>query len=120
MKSWKEKEKELTEWYSDIGPKAERVSRLFRGERVTDIVWGLFAIEVKTRKKIPKYLHEWMKQAEMNANIEIPVVHWHQDCRRAKDDYVVMYARHFRYLMSLLMALREEGNGSVSQEHAGG
>lgn len=103
MKNWKRGEKKITEWYSDLGPEATRTSRYFRGEAVEDVEWGKFSIEIKTRKKIPQYIHDWMAQAEANARDKIGVVHWHQDHQRLDNDLIIMRACYFRYFMSLLM-----------------
>lgn len=35
MKSWKEGEKRIAEWYNDIGPEAELVSKNKRGEAIS-------------------------------------------------------------------------------------
>ena len=108
MKSWKYAEKRIAEWYSDLGPDASRKSTAQRGQAVEDIEWGKFSIEVKTRRTVPGYLHEWMEQAAANAVTKTPVVHWHQDHQHTENDFVVMRAQDFRYFMSVLMALLEK------------
>lgn len=111
MKTWKEFEKKLTEWYSYLGPAATRMSRALRGEKVEDIAWWKFSIEAKTRKKIPGYLHKWMKQAVANSGGKTPVIHWHQDREKIGEDYVILKAEAFRYFMSLLHDMLDREGG---------
>ena len=107
-KTWKEVEKRLTLWYSELHAPATRMSTGMRGEAVEDINWAnRFSIEVKTRKTMPGYILKWMKQAVKNCGTRYPVIHWHRDGVHAENDLVIMSAEHFRYHMALLMANME-------------
>jgi len=105
VKTWKEGEKRIAAWYSESGHPATRRSTALRGEAVEDIEWGWFSIEVKTRKTVPQYVHEWMEQALRNAELRTPVIHWHQDRQHLDDDYVVMRAKDFRRWVSLILSV---------------
>lgn len=107
-KTWKEVEKRLTLWYNEMHAPATRMSTGMRGEAVEDINWAnRFSIEVKTRKSMPGYILKWMKQAVKNCGNKYPIIHWHRDGVHAENDLVIMSADHFRYHMSLFMAMKK-------------
>ncbi len=116
-KSWKEVEKRLTLWYNETHAPATRMSTGMRGEAVEDINWAnRFSIEVKTRKKIPKYIKKWLLQTVRNSGTRYGIVHWHQDGIHAENDIVLMGAETFRYHMALLMAMMERIEWEATSE----
>lgn len=112
VKGWKEAEKRLTIYLSHLGVPAVRRSRAMQGEAVEDIEWGPFSVEYKTRAKFPGYVTDWIKQAVANCVDRIPIVIWHRNNKRYKDDLVLIRLGDFVALISeyhrTLMALREE------------
>jgi len=93
VKSWKEKEKQLTEWLNKVVDfwKAFRRSRALRGEAVEDVMWGPISVELKTRKNWPpKYVLDWLEQARTNAEKRTPIVVVHGDYMRMGDQLVIM------------------------------
>jgi len=109
MKNWKGKEIQLTQWLSSNGVfKATRRSRAQMGESVEDISWGPFSVELKTRKTVPKYLLEWMAQAERNAGTAVPVVVIHQDHASMGDQLVMLRLSALLRLIKQLMEPNEK------------
>lgn len=93
VKSWKEKEKQLTEWLKTVVSfwTTYRRSRALRGEAVEDIMWGPTSVELKTRKNWPpKYVCAWLEQARTNAEKRTPIVVVHGDYMRMGDQLVIM------------------------------
>jgi hypothetical protein len=116
-KAWKQKERDLTRWLSrGRFLDAIRISRHELGSKVADILWGLFSIELKTRKeKIPNYLKSWMHQATRNTGGGIPVVVWHEDYAQMGTQYVVLRLSDFWNLVVTLVltvwqVLARDGN----------
>lgn len=110
MKYWKRAEKVFTDWLSSQGLwKAVRKSRALRGEGVEDIEWGPFSIELKTRKTVPQYLLQWMKQAATNSQSRLPIVVWHQDYMRAGSQLVVLTLESFVHLLHQLTRGGDDG-----------
>ena len=110
MLNWKKKEQELVEWLNEIeiSWEAIRRSRGLRGEAVEDISFGPLSVELKTGKKlIPKYMLDWLKQAETNCEGRIPVVVAHSD-RMRKGDQIVMMT-YENWIRLLYEALEEGG-----------
>ena len=99
-RNWKGGEKLLTEWLDKQGLwPATRTSTGARGEAVEDIDWGLFSVELKTRRTLPVYLFEWLKQASKNRNSKIPVVMAHQDHLPTGKQIVIMDLNWFIELL---------------------
>lgn len=85
-RAWKAAEKGIAR---AIG--GERVSNRFLGLDVTDIVCGIFAIEVKERKVIPSWLINAMEQSERNARGgRVPLVALHRLGDRYDDALIVL------------------------------
>ena len=106
MKSWKSKEKWLTEYLSQGLLPAERKSRYFMGESVEDVSWGPFSIEMKTRKTVPpQYALDWMSQAKDNAKGKIPVVVMHRDREQHGQQIVMLRLRDFWALVQTLIVV---------------
>ncbi len=107
MKTWKTKEKTLTEWLSlqELWP-AERKSRALRGEAVEDIAWGPISIELKTRKSPPQYLTDWLEQAKLNAEGKVPLVVVHGDRMRMGEQICMLTLTD---LLSLLKGVKNAG-----------
>lgn len=106
VKSWKEKEKQLTEWLTGCGYwQAVRQSRAWRGEAVEDIQWGPLSIELKTRRSFPpRYVTEWLEQAATNCCGRTPIVIVHGDYVRMGEQLVMMTLRD---LVQLIDDVRE-------------
>ena len=92
MKDWKQAER--------------RVARLLGGWRVPvtgrqrgdapDISHDRFSIEVKSRRKLPAWLEDAMRQAEASAKDgQLPIAVLHQDGRKYRDSLVVLRLRDF-------------------------
>ena len=76
MKDWKACERKVA---ALLGGRRIPVSGRGRGDN-PDIHHDLFSIEVKSRKTIPVWLEDAMRQAEVSAKDEcLPVVVLHQD-----------------------------------------
>ena len=118
MKTWKRGESRFTEWLSKQGLwVAIRKSRALRGERVEDIEWGPFSVELKTRKTIPQYLLGWMRQAQVNCQGRTPLVLLHQDRMRVGSQLVVLTLDNF---VRMLKKMQKEDNETEDhQEHVG-
>lgn len=90
-KSWKAAEKGVAR---ALG--GERVSNKFLGLDVTDVVCGIFAVEVKERKAIPAWLINAMCQSERNAKGgRTPLVALHRLGDRYDDALIVMRLHDF-------------------------
>jgi hypothetical protein len=71
------------------------IAKRLNGKRVgqyggADVTNEIFAVEVKHRKALPKWLHGDMQQAEDNAGKLIPLLVYHQSGVRHSRDYVIM------------------------------
>ena len=107
MKNWKTKEDYFTTWLSEQGLwRAVKKSRALRGERVEDIEWGPFSVEVKTRSKIPQYVRGWMKQAQTNSQSRLPILIWHQDHMSGGSQLVVLTLDNFVHMLAQLTSER--------------
>lgn len=85
-KAWKSAEKGIAR---ALG--GERVSARFLGLDVTDIVCGIFSIEVKERKVLPAWLTNAMCQSERNAKGgRVPLVALHRLGDRYDDALIVL------------------------------
>jgi hypothetical protein len=61
-----------------------------------DIHHERLSIEVKSRRKLPAWLEDAMRQAEASAKDgQVPVVVLHQDGRKYRDSFVVCRLRDF-------------------------
>ena len=130
MKTWKEKEKQLTAWLQDAGIwPAERMSRALRGEMVEDIAWGPVSVELKTRKESPpQYMLNWLKQATMNSQRKIPLVVVHRDRMKMGQQMCVLTVDDLIILLRTTIKLGEDeygfnfpvkGEGDVSTNSSG-
>lgn len=89
-KTWKHAERHVA---ADFG--TTRTGPL--GTNMPDAITGELSIEVKTRKTLPAWLHEAMRQSERNAITgTTPVVVLHQIGQRYDDDLVVLRMRDFK------------------------
>ena len=99
-KTFKEVEKQIAVWLSRDGVYAQRKAATWQGVHIVDqqyedIDWGAFSVEVKSRKQIPQYIHDWMRQAVSNCQDRIPFVVWHQDWTQYGKEYVILYLEDF-------------------------
>ena len=92
MKDWKACERKIA---ALLG--GERVPVSGRGRGYSpDIRHERLSIEVKSRKKLPAWVEDAMKQAEASAKDEqLPIVALHQDGRRYADSLVVLRFEDF-------------------------
>ena len=61
------------------------------GRKGPDIAHGLLAPEVKSRGKLPKYLHDWLAQARNGAPAgRLPIVVMHEAGRPHASDLVLL------------------------------
>ena len=96
-KSWKAAERGIAR---ALG--GERVSNRFMGLDVTDVVCGVFSVEVKERKALPAWLLSAMCQSERNAKGgRTPLVALHQLGARYDDALIVMRLHDFRSRVDL-------------------
>ncbi len=87
MKSWKHGERRVTEM---LGGTRVPVTGRGRGD-APDIEHPLLSLEVKTRAKLPAWLHDAMHQAEASARDgQLPVAVLHQDRTRYGDALVLI------------------------------
>ena len=89
---------------SDAWKKHERaVAKRLGGQRAgptgktgSDVLHPAFAIEAKERKSVPKYLEDFLDQAERSARPEqLPIVVLHKLGKRHDNDIVLIRLRHF-------------------------
>ncbi len=97
MKAWKSCERKVA---ALLGGKRVPVSGRTRGD-APDVLHDSFSIEVKSRKKLPAWIEEAMKQAEASAKDgQMPVAVLHQDGRRYRDSLVICrlgdFAEHMK------------------------
>ncbi len=70
-----------------------------RGEGVPDVVTDKYSIEVKTRKRLPGWLHDALDQATRNALPDtLPIVILHEIGQRCERDWVLMEMNVFERL----------------------
>jgi Holliday junction resolvase len=92
MKDWKACERKVA---TLLGGIRVPVSGRSRGHS-PDIQHECLSIEVKSRKKLPAWIEDAMKQAEASAkNGQLPVTVLHQDGRKYRDSFVVCQLRDF-------------------------
>jgi hypothetical protein len=92
MKDWKACERRISEL---LGGKRVPVSGRTRGD-APDIVHHQLSIEVKSRKRLPAWLEDAMKQAEASATDgQVPVAVLHQDSQRYTDCLVLLRLADF-------------------------
>ena len=86
-KSWKKSERRIA---ALLGGRRVPVSGRGRGD-VPDIDHASLAIEVKSRKTMPRWLQDALEQAEASAKDgQLPVAIFHQRGQRYEDSLVVM------------------------------
>jgi hypothetical protein len=96
VKSWKTCERRVAEL---LGGVRVPVSGRGRGDR-PDVEHPTLSIEVKTRKSIPLWLEDALKQAEACVEDgQLPVAILHQDGRRYRDALVVLRASELAKLL---------------------
>jgi hypothetical protein len=96
VKTWKNKEVQLTEWLNGNPWPATRKSRALRGEAVEDIEWGPVSVELKTRANFPpQYLLDWLTQAERNAEGKVPALIIHKDATRLGNQLIILRLSDF-------------------------
>jgi hypothetical protein len=86
-KGWKKAERRIAEL---LGGRRVPVSGRQRGD-VPDVDHPILSIEVKTRRSIPAWLEDAMKQAEASARDgQVPVAVLHEHGQRYRDAFVVV------------------------------
>ncbi len=86
MKAWKACERKVA---ALLGGKRVPVSGRARGD-APDVLHDGLSIEVKSRKKLPAWIEDAMKQAEASAKDgQLPVVILHQDGHKYRNAFVV-------------------------------
>ena len=95
MKDWKKAERRVAELF---GGRRVPVSGRTRGD-TPDVVHPTLSIEVKSRKQLPNWLEEALRQAEASAKDgQLPVAVLHQDGRKYRDALVMVrlsaFAKH--------------------------
>ena len=87
MKDWKACERRIAEL---LGGKRVPVSGRTRGD-CPDVEHPTLSIECKSRKKLPAWLEDAMKQAEACVRDgQLPLIVLHQDGQRYQDALIVM------------------------------
>ena len=86
MKDWKKAERRVAELF---GGRRVPVSGRTRGD-TPDVVHPTLSIEVKSRKQLPNWLEDAIRQAEASAKDgQLPVAVLYQDGRKYRDSFVV-------------------------------
>ena len=85
MKDWKQAERRVAEL---LGGKRVPVSGRTRGD-CPDVEHPTLSIECKSRKKLPAWIEDAMRQAEASARDGLPVAVLYQDGRKYQDSFVV-------------------------------
>ena len=92
MKDWKKAERRVAELF---GGRRVPVSGRTRGD-TPDVEHPTLAIEVKSRKQLPNWLEDAIRQAEASAKDgQLPVAVLHQDGRKYRDSFVVCRLGNF-------------------------
>ena len=92
MRDWKTAERRIAE---ELGGVRVPVSGRARGD-APDVDHPTLSIEVKSRKRLPKWLEKAVAQAEAAATQpQLPVAVLHQDGRRYRDALVVVRLKDF-------------------------
>jgi hypothetical protein len=92
MKDWKACERRVAEL---LGGRRVPVSGRGRGN-APDIAHDQLSIEVKSRKRLPAWIEDALRQAEASSkNGQLPVAILHQDGRRYIDSLVVLRLKDF-------------------------
>ncbi len=92
MKDWKSCERPVAEV---LGGERVPVSGRTRGD-CPDVEHPTLSIEAKSRKKLPAWIEDAMKQAEASAKDgQLPVAVLHQDGRRYAESLVVLRLEDF-------------------------
>jgi len=90
VSTWKHAERQVA---AIIG--GERIPINGRGDQ-PDIAHDIFAPEVKHRKKLPQWLHNFVAQAERSAGEgQLSFVVLHEKGKRYQDSYVVLRLKDF-------------------------
>lgn len=93
MSRWKAVERAVAEI---LGGKRVPVTGRSRGD-APDIEHDIFSVEVKTKQKLPAWLHDAMEQAEKaQRGNQLPLVVLHQKHRAAGDAYAVVRLKNWR------------------------
>ena len=91
-KAWKATERAIAAYM-----KGKRMSDHGLGLRTPDVETDWLSVEVKHRKKLPKFLVDAIEQAETNASPgKMPIVVLHQSGWRHDKDLVIMRLSEFR------------------------
>jgi hypothetical protein len=92
VKSWKTAERRIADL---LGGKRIPVSGRGRGDN-PDVAHPTLAIECKSRKKLPGWIHDAMLQAEASkGDDQLPVVVLHQDRARYNEALVLLRLKDF-------------------------
>ena len=94
MKDWKACERRVAQF---LGGRRVPVSGRTRGD-CPDVEHPTLSIECKSRKKLPAWIEDAMKQAEASAKDgQLPVVVLHQDHRPYAESLVVLRLEDFAH-----------------------
>jgi hypothetical protein len=92
MKSWKECERRVA---ALIGGRRVPLSGRGRGDS-PDVAHDRLSVEVKSREKLPAWIHNGMRQAEASANDnQLPVVVLHEDRAPYSEALVLLRLKDF-------------------------
>ena len=93
MKDWKQAERRVAEL---LGGKRVPVSGRGRGD-APDVATASLTVEVKSRKRLPRWIKDALAQAEASAQTpQLPIVVLHEDGRRYADSLVVLRLADFK------------------------
>jgi len=76
-----------------------KICRMLGGDRTgptgrdtSDCVHPWLGVEIKTRKRVPGYIRDWVEQAKSNIKLpgRLPIVVWHQTGDRYTDALVLL------------------------------
>ncbi len=108
MKSWKQAERRVAEL---LGGCRIPVSGRARGH-TADVGHECLAIEVKTRKRLPVWLEDALRQAEASAKEgRLPVAVLHEDGKRYADALVVLRAKNFAQYLTEFTVIDKKEDG---------
>ncbi len=94
-KGWKRTERRIAEL---LGVKRVPVSGRTRGD-VPDVAHDLLSIEVKSRRRLPAWIEDALRQAEASAEDgQLPVVVLHQDGKKYRDALIMCRLSRFANL----------------------
>ena len=96
MKDWKACERKIA---ALLGGKRVPVSGRSRGDS-PDIIHERLSIEVKNRRRLPAWIEDAMKQAELcTEDGKLPVAVFHQDGKKYRDALVMIRLSEFASLL---------------------